>query len=116
MKDQILKLNEFVRLFTLDSNYSVLSQIPSAILTGPHHGVGAFLVETFLFPDVVTTKLWLVQAVKTDATVRSEAAPALPTRPKLVSAGRTFLQGPLGLQLLSGDISEPVLPHQNPGG
>ena len=73
-------------------------------------------MKTFLFPDVVTTELWLVQTENTGATLRPEAARALPTRPKLVSASRTFLQGPLGLQLLSGDISEPVLPHQNPGG
>ena len=97
------------------SRFFLLSQIPPAVLTGFHHGVGAFLVDAFLFLNVVTTELWLIQAIHTGPTVSSEAAGALTTGPELVLAGRTFHQRPLGLQLLTGDISKPVLPHQNTG-
>ena len=74
------------------SRFFLLSQIPPAVLTGFHHGVGAFLVDAFLFLNVVTTELWFVQAIHTDATVRSETAGTLTTWPQLVLPTGTFLQ------------------------
>ena len=69
-----------------------LSQIPTAVLAGSHHGVGTLLVDTFLFLNVPTTELWFVQTVQTAATVRSEAARALTAGPELMLSCRTGLQ------------------------
>ena len=69
---------------TNKSNNVLLSQIPTTVLAGSHHGVGAFLLYTFLFLNVVTTELWLVQAIHTGATVSSGAAGALTAGPELV--------------------------------
>ena len=87
-----------------------LSQIPTAVLARSHHGVGAFLVNAFLFLNVVTPKLRLVQTVLTGPTVRADTARTLSTWPQLMFVP-TLLHGPLRLQLLRGDLSKTMLFH-----